>query len=109
VGAFAAELEDALLRMAGVEKRSSRFARDRIAFFVKGKEFLHFHGPLEIDVRVGRVAIRQHRDIWGVDRRIALESADWIVFRAARRGDLPDALALAEIARRATGRGSRTR
>jgi hypothetical protein len=82
-----------------VEEHRSRFA-PIVAWRVSGKEFLHFHGEKEIDVRLTRAVIRDQRARLRADPRVDLRqhSSDWIRVCLSSPDDVRFALRLARLA-----------
>lgn len=78
------KLYDAITRFRGVREGSSRFG-SRVAFYRGPREFAHFHGRSEIDIRLTAEGVARHR------RRLARVpgwcpnpySPDWIIVRLA--------------------------
>lgn len=93
------ELSARILELPDVKERKSKFAAAP-AFFRGKKEFAHFHGPREIDLRVTKAKIRSLGLLKCEDARIAIEnrSGDWIQFRFEGPEDLDECLRYAEIA-----------
>jgi hypothetical protein len=95
-------LASALLEREGVEEGRSRFGHE-VAFRFRGLEFLHLHGEDEVDVRLGRAAIRSERARLTADPRVRLPEvpSDWVTVPLERPADVEVVLALAD---RAIGR-----
>lgn len=76
------KLYDAIKRLLGVREGRSRFG-SRIAFFRGRREFAHFHGREEIDIRLTADGIARHRRLlsklpnWCPNPY----SRDWVVVR----------------------------
>ena len=92
-------LKSKILSLAGVERRESRWGKDP-AYFVDGREFVHFHGRRELDIRltkrlqgIGRSRLQQ-------DSRIGFRKgrSEWITFTVGAEGDLEFALSLIKLA-----------
>lgn len=92
-------LNSKILTLAGVERRGSRWGKDP-AYFVDGKEFVHFHSRRELDIRLTRRVIEIGRSKLQQDSRIGLRkgSSEWITFTLATGGDLEFALHLVALA-----------
>jgi hypothetical protein len=82
-----------------VEEHRSRFA-PIMAWRVSGREFLHFHGENEIDLRLTRAVIRDQRDRLRANRRVDLRqhSSHWIRVSLSSPGDVRFALRLVKLA-----------
>jgi hypothetical protein len=82
-----------------VEEHRSRFA-PMMAWRVSGREFLHFHGENEIDLRLTRAVIRDQRAQLRGDHRVDLRqhSSDWIRVSLSSPDDVRFALRLARLA-----------
>ena len=98
---LADRLADELAAMPEVTAGRSRFSPRR-AFFVGSREFLHFHGEHEVDVRLTRKEIRARRPLLEADARVTLRnrhgSSDWMEIRFHRPRDLGAVVALARLA-----------
>jgi hypothetical protein len=93
-----ARLTGRLLRLAGIELKTSRFTGDE-AFFVGRREVAHFHGEDTIDVRLTRQRIRSLREDLESDARVTTRGgSDWLEFTFARPRDLDRAVALVRTA-----------
>jgi len=92
-------LNSKILTLAGVKRRESRWGKDP-AYFVDGKEFVHFHSKRELDIRHTRRVIRIGRSKLHQDSRIGLRkgSSEWITFTLATGEDLEFALYLITLA-----------
>jgi hypothetical protein len=85
-----------------VEERKSKFAAAP-AFFRGKKEFAHFHGPNEIDIRVTKAKIRSLNLLKAGDKRLSFENkaGDWVAFQFTEEKDLEHCFKLVEVAYRA--------
>lgn len=73
-------LED-LRRLPDVEERPSQFHGEP-ALWIDGHEFLHFHGPRVVEIRLTRPLINRLED----DRAPArARYSDWVIVEAAHR------------------------
>jgi hypothetical protein len=95
-------LERRILGLSGVEKGKSRFG-PRAAYRIEGREFVHLHGPRELDLRLTRAAIRELRETLRGDPRVGFRSgpSDWVSIAVAEARDVEFAFALVEEAWRA--------
>ena len=83
----------------GVEIRRSKFS-PATAFFVGAREFAHFHGPHEIDIRVTRAVQREHKTLLEFDERVGFRerASEWVTFSFFDAADLQRATALLRLA-----------
>lgn len=84
-------LPDELRVLPGVEEAPSQFHGEP-ALWVDGREFLHFHGPGLVEIRLTRRLIRDLEDERAPARA---RYSDWVIVRTEHR-DL-----VLELARRA--------
>src|SRR5437762_6587696 len=72
-------IHDVVLELVGVTMRRSHFS-DTPAFYVNGKEFLHFHSETEIDLRLTRREISRRRVVLDTNSGITRRSSgsDWL-------------------------------
>jgi hypothetical protein len=92
-------------RWPGVEIGKSRFGGLE-AFFVEGREFAHFHGPNELDIRLTRRVQRVQRAQPSLleDERVGFRErpSDWVTYRFENSEDCKCAEALLRLAWQAT-------
>jgi hypothetical protein len=85
---LADSLVNKLLAISGVEEGRSRWP-DSEALLYRGKEVLHFDQPDLVDLRLGRRAIRAHREVELNDRRVTLRGqSDWVNVRLTSPEDV---------------------
>lgn len=74
-------LLDELRRLPDVEEAPSQF-HGQTAFWIDGREFLHFHGEETVEIRLTRKLIRDVED-----ERVAHRSrtSDWLIVPARER------------------------
>jgi Luciferase len=99
VPSFRERLEARLQALPDVQRSASAFG-DEDAYWVNGKEVLHFDAPDVVDVRLTRAEIRIRRQELREDSRVQLRrssSADWIEVRFATAADVDFVVQLAEV------------
>jgi hypothetical protein len=76
-------VREAIMTIDGVAEAESRF-KDDLAYWVDGTEIAHLESDRELDVRLTRRMIREHRADLRADPRIRLRpnSSDWITVLA---------------------------
>jgi hypothetical protein len=91
-------LTEKISAVRGVIAKKSRFSARR-AFYVGTREFLHFHGPREVDVRLTRKEIRARKGLFAADARVSMRgTSDWIEVRFEDDEDVDFVISLARIA-----------
>ena len=86
--------------LRGIERRASRFKKGHTdALWLGSREIAHTHGG-NVDVRLTRAVVRQHRDELRTDARIDLRGPgfDWILCRVRYRADVDRAMELLRLA-----------
>ncbi len=99
VPSFRERLEARLQTLPDVQRSASAFGAED-AYWVNGKEVLHFDAPDVVDVRLTRAEIRMRRQELRDDSRVQLRrssSADWIEVRFATAADVDFVVQLAEV------------
>ena len=98
-------LDAAIPEMPGVEVGKSRFG-NRPAYFVDGVEFVHFHSPRELDVRLTRRFQRIGGPMLRADARIGFRKAnsEWVTLTVAIDADLEFAREVVKMAWQANRR-----
>lgn len=76
------KLYDAIKRLPGVREGHSRFG-SRVAFFRGRREFAHFHGREEIDIRLTADGVARHRRVLSKVPNWCPNpySDDWVIVR----------------------------
>jgi hypothetical protein len=92
------DLKVAVLR--GVTRGTSRWS-DRVAYSVAGREFVHLHGPTEVDIRLTTQIQSQHRKRLRGDARVGFRRnrSGWITFSLRSAEDAEAALEWIRLAR----------
>ena len=82
-------LNSKILGLPGVDAGKSRWGTEA-AYFVDGKEFVHFHDPREIDIRLTRRLQKLGRRKLRQDSRIGFRkgNSEWITFSLTARRDV---------------------
>lgn len=90
------------LRELGVEERAWPGRDDGFASLrFGGKEFAHFHADREIDIRLGKDAIRRERLVHPVDSTVhpdRSKNSPWYEMRIHSAADVDEAVRLVRIA-----------
>lgn len=88
-----------------VTKGKSRWS-DRTAYSVSGREFIHFHDPQEVDIRLTMVFQSQHGERLRADPRVGFRRnrSEWVTFSLQSAEDAEDALEWIRLARDANRR-----
>jgi hypothetical protein len=97
---WAEKLSGELAKVPGLFLQRSKFA-DKPAYFVDGKEVLHFHGDAAVDLRLGKKEIRARREAFKKDPRVVLRassSADWVEVLVESKKDVAFVIELVRIA-----------
>jgi hypothetical protein len=78
-------LRSYLVNLPFVEPKKSRYSSSE-AFYINNKEFVHFHGHGELDLRLTRASIRRLREAVGLRPNLHFrkQSSDWVVVDIAR-------------------------
>ncbi len=97
-------LDAKVCSLAGVQRTKSRWSNET-AYVIKGKEFAHFHGQNELDVRLTRVFQRKFGSRLEEDSRIRLRPrpSEWIAITLATKEDTDFAFELVKQAWSANG------
>ncbi len=96
-----AELLDARITgLRDVSPRKSRWS-DRKAYEVAGREFVHFHGPTEVDIRLTTQLQSHHKERLRGDVRVGFRRnrSEWITFSFRSSEDVEPALDWIRLAR----------
>lgn len=94
------ELLDELSRVPGVEEAPSQFHGEP-ALWVNGREFLHFHGPDLVEIRLTRRLIAKLEDERAPARA---RYSDWVMVRTEHRDLVLDLAVRAAEANRGSNR-----
>lgn len=97
---WAEKLSRELAVIPGLFLQKSKFA-DNPAYFVDGKELLHFHGDSGVDLRLGKKEIRARREGFKKDPRVTLRkssSADWVEVEMSSKKDVEFVMELVRVA-----------
>ena len=94
------QIETEIEALGVLRGRRSRLA-DTWAYFLDGKEIVHFHGEREIGIRLTHALMRAHGARLEQDARVRMERRDWIDVVFAFRTDVPFVLDLVRLAIRA--------
>jgi hypothetical protein len=99
----ALRLDSKISSLPGVLQTRSRW-KHGIAYVVAGKEFAHFHGPNEIDVRLTKAVQREIGQSLK-DQRVKLRPrpSEWITISVRKEEDVAFALLMIKQAWRANG------
>lgn len=105
VPSLADDLDGEITALEGVIKGKSRWS-DRTAYTVAGREFVHFHGPDEMDIRLTTQLQSQHKGRLQADSRVGFRRnrSEWITFALRSAEDAGDALEWIRLARDANRR-----
>ena len=92
------DLKVAVLR--GVTRGTSRWS-DRVAYSVAGREFVHFHGLTEVDIRLTTQLQSRHKERLRGDARVGFRRnrSEWITFSLRSFEDVEAALEWIRLAR----------
>lgn len=95
----AEELDARISGLAGVEPRKSPWPNQR-AYVVAGREFAHFHGRTEIDIRLTRGMQARHRERLRGDPRVGFRGgrSEWVTFALQEAEDVSVAFELIQLA-----------
>lgn len=74
------------------------------AFWVDGKEFVHFHEEDLLDIRLTRKLISAKRKHLKKDPRVSLRNSDWLTVQIQKADDIPFALEMVKEAAKANRR-----
>lgn len=89
--------------MQNVSAQPSQFAPVP-AFWIDGREFVHFHEEDVVDIRLTRKLISAKRKRLKEDPRVTLRNSDWLTVRIEGEGDILFVLQLAKEAAKANRR-----
>jgi hypothetical protein len=94
-------LEKKILSLPSVERRKSRFNHET-AYFIRGREFAHFHSSNEIDIRLTKKRQQRLREQSSCDPRLKFRPhpSDWVSVICRLRKDVHFAFDLAQIGQR---------
>ncbi|MFQ5919310.1 MAG: luciferase family protein [Thermoplasmata archaeon] len=86
-------LDAAISALADVRRGKSRWS-DRNAYSVAGREFVHFHSPDEVDIRLTTRLQSQNKKALGADARVTFRRnrSEWITFSLRSPEDVEAAL-----------------
>jgi len=92
-------LEKKILSLPGVERRKSRFSH-QTAYFIKDREFAHFHSSNEIDIRLTKKGQQRLREQSKGDPRLKFRPhpSDWVSVFCKLPSDIQFAFDLAQMA-----------
>lgn len=93
-------LDAKITALGDVTKGRSRWS-NRNAYAVAGREFVHFHGPDEVDIRLTTGVQSQHKEGLRADPRIGFRRgrSEWITFSLRSVDDVDAALEWIRLAR----------
>jgi hypothetical protein len=94
---FVGDVERAVRELPGVSEFPSQFA-PKNAFWIDGREFLHFEEDAGADVRLTSAAIGKRRAELEADDRVEFHGSDWVFVRLQDRDDAAFAVELAREA-----------
>jgi hypothetical protein len=99
---LASLLESRILTLDGVNRKKSRWM-DRTAFYTGKREFAHFHGNQEIDVRLTRRYQQEYSGKLKGDKRVKFRErpSEWISIKFATTGDIDYVFSIVSLALRA--------
>lgn len=99
------ELGAKITALPEVTQGKSRWS-DWSAFSVAGREFVHFHGPHEVDIRLTTRLQSLHRARLREDARVGFRRnrSEWVTFSLQSAEDIEAALAWIRLARDANRR-----
>ena len=94
------QLDPQVAVLSGVTQGTSRWS-DRTAYSVAGREFVHFHGPTEVDIRLTTHLQSQHKERLRGDGRVGFRRSrsEWITFSLRSAEDVGAALGWIRLAR----------
>ncbi len=92
-------LDSKILSLLGVEKRRSRWM-DRDAYFIGGREFVHFHRNDEVDVRLTSGFQRKYASEIRNDPRVRFRRnpSQWVTIDYRTREDVDYAFKIVKLA-----------
>ena len=98
-GRFVRAFYAAVARTPGIQTAPSAWTR-LPAFFLRGREIVHFQTSRALDFRLTHDVIRRERSILRGDPRFQLRPhrSHWVLFKLSSAGDLATALVLFSIA-----------
>lgn len=99
---LASLLEAKILALKGVRRKKSKWM-DKNAFYIGRREFVHFQGRNQIDVRLTRGYQRKYSSLIRDDRRIAFRKnpSEWIQVRFGTSDDVNFAFKIVSLALKA--------
>lgn len=96
--ALARELEARILGLTDVQAKKSRHS-SQTAFYRGKREFAHFHGPGEIDIRITKPKVKGLKADYRLE--ISKPARDWVVAHFESEEDLDFVFQLVEAAYKA--------
>ena len=94
------QLDEKITGLRDVSRRKSRWS-GRNAYAVSGREFVHFHGPAEVDIRLTARLQSQQKEALRAETRVGLRRnrSEWITFSFRSPEDVEAALDWIRLAR----------
>ncbi|OLD04423.1 hypothetical protein AUG19_00415 [archaeon 13_1_20CM_2_54_9] len=90
------------MTLDGVNKKKSRWM-DGTAFYIRQREFAHFHNNQEIDVRLTRSYQEEYSSLLVEDKRVKFREhpSQWLSIKFATTSDVDYAFSIVDLASKA--------